>query len=85
MAPLQDMVSTLPGVYRCRYFLTCVWALHFKLTCQVCFLLPRIHQTTDAPDGDENELLSQSPQEPLLWSALMLWAPSSLLSAGRSH
>jgi hypothetical protein len=39
---------------------SCVWALHVKLTCQVCFLSPRIHQTTDAPGGDEIDLLSFS-------------------------
>jgi hypothetical protein len=48
LAPLQDMVPTLSGAYSCHYSLTCVWALHFKLTCQVCFLSPRILQTTDA-------------------------------------
>jgi hypothetical protein len=57
LAPLQDLVPPLSGVYSCHYSLTCVWALHFKLTCQVCFLSPRIHQTTDAPDGDENDPL----------------------------
>jgi hypothetical protein len=36
--------------------------LHFKLTCQVYFLSPRIHQTTDAPDGDKNDLLLWSLQ-----------------------
>jgi hypothetical protein len=61
LAPLQNMVPTLCGTYSCRYSLTCVWTLHFKLTCQVFFLSPGIHQTTDAPNGDENNLLSQSP------------------------
>jgi hypothetical protein len=51
--------------------------LHFKLTCQVCFISPRIHQTTNASGGDENHLLSRSPSQPLLRSDLMLWAPSS--------
>jgi hypothetical protein len=61
LAPLQDMVPTLSGSYSCHYSLTCVWALHFKLICQVVLLSPKIHQTTDAPDGDENGKLSQSP------------------------
>jgi hypothetical protein len=57
LAPLQDLVPTLSGAYSCYYSLACVWALNFKLTCQVCFFSPRIHQTTDALDGDENDLL----------------------------
>jgi hypothetical protein len=61
LAPLQDMVLTLSGACSCHHSLTCVWALHFKLTCQVCFLSARIYQTTDAPDGDENELLLWLP------------------------
>jgi hypothetical protein len=73
---LQDLVSTLSGAYSCHYSLGCVWALHFKLTCQVCFLLPRVHQTTNAPDGDENDLLLRSPLTPLSWSSLILWVPS---------
>jgi hypothetical protein len=56
----KDPTFMGPNVLRAITF-TCVWALHFKLTCQVCFLLPRIHQTTDAPDGDGNNLLLQSP------------------------
>jgi hypothetical protein len=60
--PLQDMVPTLSGAYSCHYSLTCVWALRFKLDCQVCFLLPRIHQATDAPDGDENVVPSSPGQ-----------------------
>jgi hypothetical protein len=55
LVSLQGMVPTLSGPYCCHYSLTCVWALHFKLTCQVCFLWPRIRQTTDASDGDEND------------------------------
>jgi hypothetical protein len=35
--------------------------LHFKLTCQVCFFSPRLHQTTNASDGDENDVLLWSP------------------------
>jgi hypothetical protein len=27
--------------------------LHFKLICQVCFFSPRIHQSTNASDGDK--------------------------------
>jgi hypothetical protein len=61
LAPLWDLVSTLSEAYSCHYSLRCVWALHFKLSCQVCFLSPRIHQTTDTHDGDESGLLSQSP------------------------
>jgi hypothetical protein len=49
----------------------------FKLTCQVCFFSPRIHQTTNASDGDENDLVPQSPWQPLSWSTLTLRAPSS--------
>jgi hypothetical protein len=37
LAPLQDLVPTLSGAYSCHYSLACVWALHFKFTCQVCF------------------------------------------------
>jgi hypothetical protein len=73
LAPLQDMVPTLSGVYNCHYSLTCVWVLHFKLTHQVCLIFLRIHQTTDTPDGDGNDLLLQYPP----WSAWRLWAPSS--------
>jgi hypothetical protein len=51
---------------------------------QVCFFLPRIHQTTNASDGDENDLLLWSRQ-PLLWSALMLQAPSAPPWAGSSY
>jgi hypothetical protein len=58
LASLQEMVPTLSRAYSCHYSLACVWALHFKFTCQVCFLLPRIHQTTDAPHGDENVVSS---------------------------
>jgi hypothetical protein len=54
------MVPTLSRAYSCHYSLIQVWALHFKLTIQVCFLSPRIHQTKDAPDKDENDLLSWS-------------------------
>jgi hypothetical protein len=61
LAPLQDLVPTLSGAYSCHYSLACVRALHFKLTCQVCFFLPRIHRTTNASGGDENDLLLQSP------------------------
>jgi hypothetical protein len=75
MAPLQDLVPTLSGAYSCHYPLACVWSLRFKLTCQVCFSLPRIHQTTNAFDGDENDLLLWSPWQLLSWSALMLQAP----------
>jgi hypothetical protein len=57
MGPNKILVPTLSGVYSCHYSLACVWALHFKLTCQVCFLLPRIHQTTNASDGGKNDLL----------------------------
>jgi hypothetical protein len=77
LASLQDLIPTLSGVYSCHYSLACVWAFHLKLTCQVCFFLPRIHQTTNAPDGDENNRLSLSPLIPLSWSTLMLGAPSS--------
>jgi hypothetical protein len=56
LVPLQDLVPTLSGAYSCHYSLAYVWALHFKLTCQVCFFSPRIHQTTNASDGDENNL-----------------------------
>jgi hypothetical protein len=35
LASLQDLVSTLSGAYSCHYSLACVWALHFKVTCQV--------------------------------------------------
>jgi hypothetical protein len=57
LASLPDLVPTLSVAYSCHYFLACVWALHFKLTCQVCFFSPRIHQTTNAFGGDENNLL----------------------------
>jgi hypothetical protein len=61
------------GTYSFHYSLTSILAFHFKLNCQVCFLLPRIHQNTDAPDGDENMASLVTP----LWStALMLPAPS---------
>jgi hypothetical protein len=36
--------------------------LHSKLTFQVCSLSPRIHQTTDTPDGNEDDLLLLSPE-----------------------
>jgi hypothetical protein len=61
LAPLQDLVPTILGAYSCHYSLACVWDLHSKFTCQVSFLSPRIHQTTNASDGDENNLLSWSP------------------------
>jgi hypothetical protein len=77
LAPLQDLVPTLSGPYSCHYSLACVWDLHFKLTCQVCFFLPRLHQTANSSGGDENDLLLWSPWQPLSWSALTLWAPSS--------
>jgi hypothetical protein len=37
LAPLQGLVPTLSGAYSCHYSLACVWALHVKLICQVCF------------------------------------------------
>jgi hypothetical protein len=70
------LVPTLSEAYSYNYSLACVWALHFKLTCQVCFFSPRICQTTNAPDGGENDLLSGSPLTPLSWSTLMLLALS---------
>jgi hypothetical protein len=63
--PLQDLVPTLSGAYSFHYSLTCVWVLHFKLVKFVYSL--QIHETTDAPDGDENDLLSWSPLTPLQW------------------
>jgi hypothetical protein len=50
---------------------------NFKLTCQVSFFSPRIHQTTNASGGDANDLLLESLWQTLSWSALMLRAPSS--------
>jgi hypothetical protein len=61
LAPLQDLGPILSGAYSNHYSLACVWAFHFKLTCQVCLFSPRIHPTTNTSDGDENNLLSQSP------------------------
>jgi hypothetical protein len=75
LAPLQDLVPTLSGAYSCPCPLACVWALHFKLTCQVCFFSPRIHQTTNASGRDEKDLLPRSPWQPLWWSALTLRGP----------
>jgi hypothetical protein len=85
LVPLQDLVPTLSGAYSCYYSLAYVWALHFKLAYQVCFFLPRIHQTTNASDEDENDLLLWCPRQPLLWSALILWASPMPLSAGSSY
>jgi hypothetical protein len=56
--------------------------LHFKLTCQNCFLSPRIHQTTDAPGGDENVVPSIIP---LVVSPDAVGPLHCYLSAGSSH
>jgi hypothetical protein len=61
LASLQDLVPTLSGAYSYHDSLACVWALYLKLTCQVCFFSLRIHQTTNASDGDKNNLLTWSP------------------------
>jgi hypothetical protein len=61
LAPLQGLVPTLFGPVVAITLLLVFGPLHFKLTCQVCFFSPRIHQTTNASDGDENNLLLQSP------------------------
>jgi hypothetical protein len=57
LASLQDLVPTLSGAYSCHDSLACVWTLHFKLACQVCFFSPRVRQTTNASGGNENLLL----------------------------
>jgi hypothetical protein len=79
------LVPTLFRAYNCHYSLACVLALHFKLTCKVCFFSPRIHQTTNASGGDENDLQPGSPWQPLSWSALRLRTLHCFLSAGSSY
>jgi hypothetical protein len=59
------------------------WSCILNLLVKLVSSHLRIHQTTNAPDRDKNNLLSRhnllsrSPLTPFSWSALMLQAPSS--------